>query len=160
MLSAPSSFRSCYHLPLRQVGYEAGSHLPGSFGCGVWGSQIVFTGGVKPSSRYGLGSIRADPVWHTNVYAFETQAKTSEIRKLDANLQGAKLDPLTVELGGKLYALSYWLVGDPPSFEVFDPEIGKWEGLPQPQFFQVGSPYYGDGNFFYAIARHQDVCLP
>ncbi|KAM5547712.1 hypothetical protein ABKV19_001935 [Rosa sericea] len=135
---------------LRQVAYEAGSHLPGSVGCGVWGSQIVFTGGVTPSSPYGFRTIGPDSVWHTNVYAFETH--TNEIRKLDANLQGGKMDPLMVELAGKLYALSYRLVGHPPSFEVFDPKIGKWEGLPQPPFFQVGSPYYEHGNFSYAIA--------
>ncbi|PRQ46592.1 putative kelch-type beta propeller [Rosa chinensis] len=137
-------------LPLRQVAYEAGSHLPGSVGCGVWGSQIVFTGGVTPSSPHGFRNIGPDSVWHTNVYAFETH--TNEIRKLDANLQGGKLYPLTVELGGKLYALSYRLVGHPPSFEVFDPKIGKWEGLPQPPFFQVGSPYYEHASFSYAIA--------
>ena len=142
-------------VPLQQVAYKAGSHLPGSVGCGVWGSQIVFTGGVTPSSRRGICSMNANSVWHTNVYAFETHTDSKEIRKqLDVNLQGAKLDPLTVELCGKLYALSYWRVGDidAPSFEVFDPEIGKWEGLPHPPFFQYGSPYYERGNFSYVTA--------
>lgn len=142
-------------VPLRQVAYEAGSHLPGSVGCGVWGSQIVFTGGVKPSRPHGLGALSGDSVCHTNVYALETNANTNSshsIRKLDANLQGAKYDALTVELGGKLYALSYRRVGDPPSFEVLDPKLGRWEGLPQPPFFQIDSPYYDHGNFAYAIA--------
>ncbi|XP_050378881.1 uncharacterized protein LOC126796154 [Argentina anserina] len=144
-------------VPLRQVAYEAGSHLPGSVGCGVWGSQIVFTGGVTPCSAYGLCTIDSDSVWSPNVYAFETRANTDtkKIRMLEANLKAAKYKPLTVELAGKLYTLSYERVigdDDSPTFEVFDPELGRWEGLPHPPFFQPRSPYYGDGNFAYAIA--------
>lgn len=138
-------------LRLQQVAYKTGDDLPGSVGCGVMGSQIVFAGGLTPTSLLGLGVINSKSVWHRHVYAFETGGG-SMIRKLDATLQQGKLYPLTVELGGKLYALSYRLVTDPPSFEVFDPKMGTWSALPQPPFFQVGSPYYEHAPFSYAIA--------
>ncbi|KAL6221207.1 hypothetical protein ACLB2K_008959 [Fragaria x ananassa] len=35
---------------------------------------------------------------------------------------------------------------------VFDPEIGKWEGLPQPPFFQLNSPYYKLADFSYVTS--------
>ncbi|KAM5578298.1 hypothetical protein ABKV19_008551 [Rosa sericea] len=145
-------------LRLRQVGFKAGDHLPGTVGSGVMGSQILLAGGLRPNIPYGFGAHRHDSaVWHRNVYAFETDPNkqphdNSTIRKLDATLQAAKLSPMMVELGGKLYALSYRLVGDPPSFEVFDPKMGTWSALPQPPFFEPGSRYYEHAPFSYAIA--------
>ncbi|KAK9907801.1 hypothetical protein M0R45_000741 [Rubus argutus] len=147
-------------LQLRQVAYKAGLDLPGSVRCGVWGSQILFVGGMKPSFRYGIGACESDSVvWNRDVYAFETdqpqrRRESNIISKMDASftlLQG-KFNPLTVELRGKLYALSYRLVDEPPSFEVFDPKVGSWAPLPQPPFFKKWPPYHHNGNFSYAIA--------
>ncbi|KAK9938844.1 hypothetical protein M0R45_015562 [Rubus argutus] len=147
-------------LQLRQVAYKAGLDLPGSVRCGVWGSQILFIGGMKPSFRFGLGACESNSVvWHRDVYAFETdqpqrRRESNIISKMDASftlLQG-KFNPLTVELRGKLYALSSRLVDEPPSFEVFDPKVGSWAPLPQPPFFKERSPYHHNGNFSYAIA--------
>ncbi|XP_004298534.1 PREDICTED: uncharacterized protein LOC101313410 isoform X2 [Fragaria vesca subsp. vesca] len=140
---------------LRQVGFKAGDHLPGSVGSGVMGSQILLAGGLRPNIPYGIGAhMLPSAVWHRNVYAFETDPNKQprpSIRKLDATLQGAKLGPMMVELGGKLYALSYYLVGNPPSFEVFDPKMGSWSALPQPPFFQPLSEYFEYAPFSYAF---------
>ncbi|KAL6221741.1 hypothetical protein ACLB2K_005136 [Fragaria x ananassa] len=38
---------------------------------------------------------------------------------MDASLHKGKYEPMMMELDGKLYALSYRLVADPPSFEMF-----------------------------------------
>ncbi|KAK9929497.1 hypothetical protein M0R45_026593 [Rubus argutus] len=153
-LLSSSSSSSDDALQLRQVAYKAGDDLPGSVGCGVMGSQIVFSGGLKPCIPYGLGAIKNESaVWHTDVYALETSDPDNNIiRKMDGSLQQGKFSPLMVELGGKLYALSYRLVADPPSFEVFDPKMGTWSSLPQPPFFQPRSIYYQHAPFSYAIA--------
>ncbi|KAM5547769.1 hypothetical protein ABKV19_001971 [Rosa sericea] len=140
---------------LRQVAYAAGDHLPASIGGGVFGSQIIFAGGVKPSFPI-ISLLRSDLVWHRDVYAFETdpnkqQPQPHDITRMDATLLQAKFYPLIVELGGKLYALSGLRVSDPPSFEVFDPNVGKWAALPEPPFFQIGSRYWEDAEFSYAI---------
>ncbi|KAK9947666.1 hypothetical protein M0R45_003279 [Rubus argutus] len=138
-------------LQLRQVAYKAGVDLPGSVGCGVLGSQILFAGGLKPSVPGG-----EEAVWHRSVYAFETDPSKRErdddiITKMDASLLGAKSYPFMVELGGKLYALSCRRMADPPEFEVFDPKVGSWLALPQPPFFHVNARYY-HAPFSYAIA--------
>ncbi|XP_061999946.1 uncharacterized protein LOC133717275 isoform X2 [Rosa rugosa] len=138
-------------LQLRQVAYKAGEDVPDFVGCAVFGSQIIFAGGVSPS----LGSGHRFPplsceLWNRDVHAFEVHDNV--FRKMDATLQTGKFFPMMVELGGKVYALSYKLIAEPPSFEVFDPKIGLWKGLPQPPFFQPRSPYDSHTSFFYAIA--------
>nr|XP_011459514.1 PREDICTED: uncharacterized protein LOC105349982 [Fragaria vesca subsp. vesca] len=70
---------------------------------------------------------------------------------MDAKLVQGKHVPVMVELGGKLYALSYDTVSDPPSFEVFDPTIGTWSALPEPPFFQQYGQYHRGGTLSYAV---------
>ncbi|KAM5552596.1 hypothetical protein ABKV19_027100 [Rosa sericea] len=144
-------------LQLRQVGYKAGDELPGSVGCGVWGSRIVFAAGMKPCGRMPSFD-RPDIVWHRDVYAFETDPNkhkqprdNSRITKMGGTLVEAKFLPLMEEVGGKLYALSYTLVADPPSFEVFDPKVGSWAPLPQPPFFKRQGQYNRGGFLSYAV---------
>ncbi|KAM5574746.1 hypothetical protein ABKV19_013940 [Rosa sericea] len=151
-----SSSDSSDDLKLRQVGYKAGDELPGSVGCGVWGSRIVFAAGMKPCSRMPSFD-RPDIVWHRHVYAFETDPNKqprdniSRITKMDSTLVEAKFRPRMEELGGKLYALSYRLVADPPAFEVFDPKVGSWAPLPEPPFFKRLGQYNRGGNLSYAV---------
>ncbi|XP_004287096.1 PREDICTED: uncharacterized protein LOC101303058 [Fragaria vesca subsp. vesca] len=119
-LSDLLSSDSVDHLQLRQVGYKAGDdELPGFVGCGVLGSQIVFAGGIKP-----IFVSHPNPTWHRDVYVFETEPDKqppSVIRKMDAKLLQAKYLPTMMEVGGKLYALSYKPISDPPSFELLAP---------------------------------------
>lgn len=137
---------------LLQEAFELFTDFPSQTGCGVFGSQIVFAGGLRYNGKVGIEE------WNRDIYVFDTNQthihdheETKPLTKMIPCFQERKCKPLLVELAGKFYALSEpldnCLPGNPiidetlhSTFEVFDPEQGMWSSLPQPPISVLGGP--------------------
>ncbi|CAL8123070.1 unnamed protein product [Prunus armeniaca] len=134
----------CYRASL------TGEFLPVDMGCGVFGSQIVFAGGLK----FNITTVpdplkwRFGPDSSSAVYGFETRdpnptIKMSGRERMFGEMFGKGIcDPLLVEVSGKLYALAreteFFRVSTPTYFQVFDPNFKKWSPLPAPPILEKG----------------------
>ncbi|CAL9007222.1 unnamed protein product, partial [Prunus brigantina] len=134
----------CYRASL------TGEFLPTNMGCGVFGSQIVFAGGLKFNSTTDPGPLkwRYGPDTSSAIYGFETRdpnptIKMSGRESMFGEMFGRGIcDPLLVEVSGKLYALArqteLFSVSTPTYFQVFDPNFKKWSPLPAPPILEKG----------------------
>ncbi|CAB4300438.1 unnamed protein product [Prunus armeniaca] len=143
---------------LRYRASLTGEYLPGYMGCGVFGSQIVFGGGVKSrlSTVAECTHIRFGPDASRAIYGFETRDPNPTIKlrgreRMFGKLLGEVPTPLLMEVSGKLYALSGETIlcdKKPPYFQVFDPNSKKWSPLPAPSILEPGGSY---GDFSCAV---------
>ncbi|BBN70467.1 hypothetical protein Prudu_1482S000200 [Prunus dulcis] len=134
----------CYRASL------TGEFLPAVMGCGVFGSQIVFAGGLKFNITTVDGPLkrRFGPDASSAVYGFETRDPNPTIKmsgrdRMFGEMFGEGIcHPLLVEVSGKLYALArkeeYFNVSEPTYFQVFDPNFKKWSPLPAPPILEKG----------------------
>ncbi|KAI5345646.1 hypothetical protein L3X38_013523 [Prunus dulcis] len=134
----------CYRASL------TGEFLPAVMGCGVFGSQIVFAGGLKFNITTVDGPLkrRFGPDASSAVYGFETRDPNPTIKmsgrdRMFGEMFGEGIcHPLLVEVSGKLYALArkeeFFSVSEPTYFQVFDPNFKKWSPLPAPPILEKG----------------------
>ncbi|CAB4312542.1 unnamed protein product [Prunus armeniaca] len=125
-------------LQLKQVASKSGKDLPAHVGCGVFGSKVLFAGGVKGGLDPEVDEYRPCPC--RQIFEFETDRTMNPNRsiKLQAQIfRGRKAQPLLQEIEGKLYSLGTYQLyfHASPYFEVFDPQEGKWSPLPDPPVF-------------------------
>ncbi|CAL9007217.1 unnamed protein product [Prunus brigantina] len=134
----------CYRASL------TGEFLPTNMGCGVFGSQIVFAGGLKFNSTTDPGPLkwRFGPETSSAIYGFETRDPNPTIKMSGRESMFGEMfgkgncDPLLVEVSGNLYALArqteLFSVSTPTYFQVFDPNFKKWSPLPAPPILEKG----------------------
>ncbi|KAL6275155.1 hypothetical protein ACE6H2_018756 [Prunus campanulata] len=125
-------------LQLEQVASISRKDLPTHVGCGVFGSKILFAGGVKGRRDRGLRKYMPCPCGQ--IFEFETNRTLNPNRSITLQTQvlmGRKAQPLLQEIEGKLYALASYQLSfhASPYFEVFDPQEAKWSPLPDPPAF-------------------------
>ncbi|PQQ17313.1 uncharacterized protein Pyn_08781 [Prunus yedoensis var. nudiflora] len=136
---APRASEVCYRASI------TGEYLPGYMSCGVFGSQIVFAGGEKSHIIMAeCWDRRFRPDASRAIYGFETRDPNPTIKpggreRMFGKLLGEGiLEPLLVEVSGKLYVLSGI---KPPYFQVFDPNSKKWSTLPAPSTLESFESY-------------------
>ncbi|PRQ32200.1 putative galactose oxidase/kelch, beta-propeller, galactose oxidase, beta-propeller [Rosa chinensis] len=116
---------------LQLVTRFSGEGLPRYVGCGLWGSKILLGGGAKPAYLHcpSRGQPASGCFIHHEVrkiYCFETTEETQVPMPLPKKMLKGNIQPLLVEVNGKLYALGKSL----PSFEMFDGN--DWSELAPP----------------------------
>jgi hypothetical protein len=161
---------------LQLVAQISGDNLPRYMGCGVFESRILLGGGAKPG--YLHFPVPRNPVtgfaWHRPVRKIYSLVPDSDpdvpgtgtgtggtgkkmmIPIQDKKMLKGNIQPLLVELGGKLYALGKSLPR--ASFEMFDPSENKWSSLADPPHgfvtcypFTTSNPSFVSDTYF-AIA--------
>ncbi|BBN68056.1 hypothetical protein Prudu_264S000200 [Prunus dulcis] len=119
----------CYRASL------TGEFLPAVMGCGVFGSQIVFAGGLKFNITTVDGPLkrRFGPDASSAVYGFETRDPNPTIK-----MSGR--DRMFGEMFGKGSVIPCWwrFRGNSMLSPVFDPNFKKWSPLPAPPILEKG----------------------
>ncbi|CAN6699964.1 unnamed protein product [Malus baccata var. baccata] len=141
---------------LRDLASIHDENLCYSPGCGVFGSQIIFAGGLEPGERRRGPSRTASK----KIYVFETDSSVdsnpsikplseSSRRIIPGEFIGNKTQPFMVEFNGDdgkkdLYALSGYPfpLCFPPTFEVLYGTSKEWVTLPDVPFFYRRCPYF------------------